>query len=247
MSGKALRERAKALSFSPKSGYAALQRLVVDGFFDRPVSSEEVVRRIREKCGETWKTNHVQTYMKKFMSTDIIHAVKPHGQNHNFWVLASVAREQALRELRKTRKVREIEGELFSVDLTRKLNGKFHHELEELHDNFGRNGNCTAFLLRKMLEKLILIVFGKNDRQHLLEDKGRPGGWKGLKDMIEIATREKMHGIPFLTAKTANEIKGIKFLGDVAAHNPLVGVDNKTILPQMPYVITAYEELAERL
>jgi len=26
-----------------------------------------------------------------------------------------------------------------------------------------------------------------------------------------------------------------------------VGVDNKTILPQMPYVITAYEELAERL
>ena len=247
MSGKALRERAKALSFSPKSGYATLQNLIVHGFFDKPVSSEEVVRRIKEKSGESWETSRVQTYMRKFMLADVIHAVKPHGQRQNYWVLASVSREQVLNQLGKGRRIQEIEEELFSANLTKKLGKNFGQELKELRDNFGRNGNCTAFLLRKLLEKLILIVFGKNGRQHLMEDVERPGGWKGLKEMIDVATREKVHGIPFLTPKTANEVKGIKFLGDVAAHNPLVGVDNKTILPQMPYIITAYEELAERL
>ncbi len=32
-----------------------------------------------------------------------------------------------------------------------------------------------------------------------------------------------------------------------AAHNPPVGVDMTTIVPQMPYIITAYEELAKHL
>jgi hypothetical protein len=50
-----------------------------------------------------------------------------------------------------------------------------------------------------------------------------------------------------LIPKTANEIKGLKFLGDTAAHNPLVSVDMKTIVPQMPYIITAFEELARHL
>jgi hypothetical protein len=70
---------------------------------------------------------------------------------------------------------------------------------------------------------------------------------EGLKDIIEIAAKEKINGIPFLIPKTANEIKGLKFLGDTAAHNPLVSVDMQTILPQMPYIITAYEELAKHL
>lgn len=247
MLGKALKEKAKALSVAPKSDHALLQKLIVDGFFDRPVSSEEVVLRIRERFSERWKTSRVQIYMKKFMTAEIIHAVKPRGSNRNFWVLSVVPRDQALKLIGKTKRVREIEAELFSVSLMKKLKKDFGHELEELHDNFGRHGNCTAFLLRKVLEKLIVIVFGKNGKRHLVEDNAKPGGFKGLKDMIEIAAREKLHGIPFLTPKTAHEIKGIKFLGDTAAHNPLVGVDSNTILPQMPYIITAYEELAKRL
>jgi len=68
-----------------------------------------------------------------------------------------------------------------------------------------------------------------------------------LGTMINIASSEKIRGISFLTPKTAKEIKGIKFLGDAAAHNPLINVDMKTIIPQMPYIITAYEELAKKL
>jgi len=65
--------------------------------------------------------------------------------------------------------------------------------------------------------------------------------------MIEVAAHEKHQGLPFLTHKTAQETKGIKFLGDTAAHNPKVNVAMTTIVPQMPYIITAYEELAKLL
>jgi len=54
-------------------------------------------------------------------------------------------------------------------------------------------------------------------------------------------------GCLFLSPKTAEKIEGIKFLGDTSAHNPLVNVDMETILPQMPFIITAYKELAKHL
>ena len=247
MSGDSSKEKAASLNVAPGSGYAKIKKLIAQGFLDRPVSSAEIVRRIRETCSEKWPTSRVQIYMKRFLSADIVHAVKPRGETQNYWVLADVPREQALKQLGKNRRIEEIEEELFSRNLTKRLRKNFHQEIHELRDNFGRNGNCTAFLLRKILEKLILIVFGKHNKQALLSDPARPGGWKGLKEIIEIAAREKVQGIPFLTPKTANEIKGIKFLGDTAAHNPLVGVENATILPQMAFIITAYEELAKRL
>jgi hypothetical protein len=136
---------------------------------------------------------------------------------------------------------------LFSDSLVKKLEKNFLVELAELHDNFGRHGNATAFLLRKVLEKLLIIVFGKLGKDAQIVDNGRPGGWKGLQEIIEIAAKEKVDGLPVLLPKTANAIKGVKFLGDAAAHNPLVSVDTATIVPQMPFIITAYSELAERL
>lgn len=247
MSGKSLKEKAGSLAVDPDSRYALLQKLILAGFFDSPVSSKEVVLGIKENFGKKWKTNHVQTYMQKFMTAGVIRAVTSAGSQSNYWVLSSVKREQALREIGKSGKVQEIEEGLFSERLMRRLKKDFSQELDELRSNFRRNGNCTAFLLRKILEKLIIIVFAKNGKEKVLEDKNRAGGWVGLKEMIETATREKLKGVPFLTARTANEIKGVKFLGDTAAHNPLARVEMSTILPEMPYIITAYEELGGRL
>ena len=47
--------------------------------------------------------------------------------------------------------------------------------------------------------------------------------------------------------KTVSKLQGIKFLGDTSAHNPLTNVKMETILPQMPFIITAYEELSNYL
>jgi hypothetical protein len=243
----ALKAKVQALAVDPQSGYGVLKKLILEHELDEPISSASVVCRIREKIGKRWKTSHVQTYMAKFMRAGIIHAVKPAGSSMNYWVLTHMRREDALRQINKQNKVREIEQELFSEKLVAKLKNDFSDELDELRDNFGKNGLSTAFLLRKVLEKLIIIVLGKNGKQHLLKSKQYTERWLGLNDMIDVAVQEKISGVPFLLSRTAQEIKGIKFLGDTAAHNPLAAVDTKTIVPQMPYIITAYEELAKRL
>src|SRR2546428_6879568 len=182
MDGSPAQKIARALAVNPQSRSSLLKRLILDGFFDSPVSSKDVVLRIREKFGKRWDTRWVQIYMRRFMEADVIHAVKPAGQHTHFWVLSDVTREDAVRRIGRGRKTQELEASLFSPHLTSRLDTSFSHELTELHDNFGKNGNCTAFLLRKILEKLIIIVFAKNKKDNLLEDKHRPGGWVGLKE-----------------------------------------------------------------
>jgi len=250
MSGKSLeklKEEARALVIQAASRPDLLRKLILDGFFDKPVSSKEVVHRIREKFGKKWETNWVQTNIRKFMDAGIIHGIRLAGASSNFWAISSISREEASRLIRKDEKARKTAGDLFSPALMGRLSRDFKDELDELSDNYNKNGNSTAFLLRKILEKLIIIVFSKNSKEHLLEDAKRPGGWIGLEKMIDIASKEKLGGIPFLIPSTARKISGIKFLGDTAAHNPLASVDMSAITPQMPYIITAYEELSKRL
>ena len=117
--------------------------------------------------------------------------------------------------------------------------------MEDLRLNYGRSGTCTAFLLRKILEKLIFISFAKNSLEDKLKDKN--GDLLGLKAMLEMATLRKVHGKPFLMPRTSREIQGIKFLGDASAHNPLVNIHMRTIVPVMPFIVTAYDELSKKL
>lgn len=146
-----------------------------------------------------------------------------------------------------SKEIEKFESDLFSGDLIKNLGKDFACEIDDLKLNFGKSGNCTAFLLRKILEKLIYITFAKNNLVLKLENGTKTGRLVGLEAMINIASIEKANGTPFLMPKTAEEIKGVKFLGDTSAHNPLVEVDMKTILPQMPFIITAYKELVKKL
>ena len=141
--------------------------------------------------------------------------------------------------------VDKIEGKLFSDILVKKLGKNFREEISDLRCNFGKSGTCTAFLLRKTLEKLIFLTFAKNCLDDRLKDA--EGNFIGLEAMINLASSEKVAGVPFLMPQTAKRIKAIKFLGDASAHNPLMGVDMETIIPQMPYIITAYKELSRKL
>lgn len=245
MSGEDPKKKISMLNIEPKSGHALIARLIERDFFDDPVSSPEIIRAVREKFGKVWKPSYPIVYTKKFLESDVLQTINAKGAY--YWVVATMARDEALRRINKGKKIAELEGKLFSDALIANLTPGFNRELDELHDNFGTNGNCTAFLLRKILEKLVIIVLAKHGKQSLLEVKGQPGRWVGLEEMIAIAMREKVGGVPFLMNRTGREIKGIKFLGDTAAHNPLTNVEMNTIIPQMPFIITAYEELAKRI
>lgn len=138
-----------------------------------------------------------------------------------------------------------FDDKVLSESLIKALGNDFQEEIQDLQLNYGKSGTCTAFLLRKILEKLIFLTFAKNRISDKLKDSN--DDFVGLKTMINLASSTKVGGKPFLVARTAKEIEGIKFLGDTSAHNPLTNVNMKTILPQMPFIITAYEELSKKL
>lgn len=247
MSHKILKSRAGSLSLQVGGKHELIRKLIVQGFFDFPESTAELISEIRQTFGRRLKPNEIQTYMRKFMEAGIIRALRQDGKHGNFWILASVDKENALRLIGKNKKTQEMESELFSEKLIQKLGKDFCVEFKDLQYNFGKSGTCTAFLLRKILEKLIYLAFAKQGVESKLEDKTQKGRIAGLDTMINIAISEKIRGVPFLTSKTAKEIQGMKFLGDAAAHNPLTNVEMKTILPQMPFIITAFEELAKKM
>lgn len=138
-----------------------------------------------------------------------------------------------------------ISDDVLPSDLIRSLGKDFKNEIADLRLNYGRSGNCTAFLLRKILEKLIYLAFAKAGELQKLTDQN--GELVGLKAMLTIASFNPISGKPYLLHRTANALKGIKFLGDTAAHNPLANVSMKTIQPEMAFIVTAFQELAGKL
>lgn len=247
MSATEIKQLAKNLSLKKGSKYELIRKLINSDFLDTPKSTDEIVTEIRQISGRRLKSSEMQPYMKKFMTADIIRAVQIEGGKANFWVLANMDKKTALQYLRKDSKVQKIQHELFSDGLLKKLDSNFEIEFRDLQHNFGESGTCTAFLLRKILEKMIYLAFAKQGLVKKLADRTDPHRLVGLDAMINLAVSEKPGGAPFLTSKTAKEIQGLKYLGDSAAHNPLANVDMKTILPQMPYIITAFEELAKKM
>jgi hypothetical protein len=242
-----IKQLAKNLSLKKGSKHEHIRKLIIADFLDTPKSTDEVVAEIRQISGKRLISSEVHPYMKKFMGADIIRSVQDGQSRGSFWVLASVDKKTAQQFLGKDSKVQKIQHDLFSDGLLKKLGSNFEVEFRDLQHNFGESGTCTAFLLRKILEKLIYLAFAKQGLVKKLADKNDPHRLVGLDAMINLAVSEKPSGVPFLTSKTAKEIQGLKFLGDSAAHNPLANVDMKTILPQMPYIITAFEELAKKM
>ena len=242
-----LKVSAKNFSVEAGSKHEFIKKLILNDFFDTPKTTSEVVAEIRQTFGNRLKSNIIQTYMKKFMGADLIRAIRDGKQKGNFWVIACIDKARAIQLIGKSNKIQKIESELFSDILLKKLGKDFEVEFEDLKHNFDKSGTCTAFLLRKVLEKLIFLAFAKQGMDSKLKDKANPHRFVGLEAMINTAKAEKVGGIPFLTSSTADKVQGIKFLGDAAAHNPLTNVDMKTILPQMPFIITAFEELSQKM
>ena len=143
MSGDMLKASAAALILRSGGPHDVFRRLIVAGVLDSPTSSAELVQRVAETFGQRYETGYVQTYMRKFMDAGIIRAVKPKGARANYYVIASVTREEALREIGKDRRVLEVEAQLFSDTLVKALTRDFSTELAELQTNFGRHGNAA--------------------------------------------------------------------------------------------------------
>jgi hypothetical protein len=134
----------------------------------------------------------------------------------------------------------------FNAQLIKSLGKDFKTEFEDLHRVYGLSGTCTAFLLRKILEKatfLALVKTGTPEKK--LKDSS--GNYVGLEALLNIASTIKIKGIPVISPKTVKKVLGIKFLGDVSAHNYLVNVATEDLVPQLPFITIALREISRFL
>lgn len=235
----------KCESFSKKGSFSSrVCKLLKEGEFSGVLSSQELTHRLNEGAGKKIKVNNLTASMETLLNNDIVR-VKIVGKGNNkrkFWFPGWMDKRKI--EFNLTGKTSNPE-KIFSENLVKILGKDFETDMKDITLVYGRSGTCTAFLLRKILEKLVFLTFAKNGISHKLKDGN--GDFVGLKKMLDLCTKNKVDGKPYLMPKTAKEITGIKFLGDTSAHNPLINVDMKTIIPQMPFVITAYEEISAKL
>lgn len=235
----------KCESFSKKGSVSSrVCKLLKEGEFSGVLSSQELTHRLNEGAGKKIKVNNLTASMETLLNNDIVR-VKIVGKGNNkrkFWFPGWMDKRKI--EFNLTGKTSNPE-KIFSENLVKILGKDFETDMKDITLVYGRSGTCTAFLLRKILEKLVFLTFAKNGISHKLKDGN--GDFVGLKKMLDLCTKNKVDGKPYLMPKTAKEITGIKFLGDTSAHNPLINVDMKTIIPQMPFVITAYEEISAKL
>ena len=122
---KKINERATAMELRKGGKHDFIRKLILEGFFDSPVTTAAVVTRIRERFGKRLKPNHVQTYMQKFMAGDMIHGVKVTGVQGNYWVVASVPKKKALLLINKANHGLIDENDIFSDKLVKKLSKNF--------------------------------------------------------------------------------------------------------------------------
>lgn len=84
-----LKTLAKNLPLAKGSRHEYFRKLIVDGFFDTPKTSDEIVNEIRQTAGKRLESSVIQPYIKRFMSEGIIRALSNERQRGNFWILGS--------------------------------------------------------------------------------------------------------------------------------------------------------------
>ena len=138
-----------------------------------------------------------------------------------------------------------LESETSFKSIKQALGKDFHTEVRDFNLVFGRSGTCSAFMIRKILEKATFLALIKNGvDESKLKDNGK---YHGLETLLQLAGKVKVRGIPILNPKTLSKIQGVKFLGDVSAHNYLVNVEMDDITPQMPFIVIGLKEIAKCL
>lgn len=128
------------------------------------------------------------------------------------------------------------------------LGDAFKKELEELEIVFNECPNSTAFLMRKILEKLLFIVVSKSNNKKRIEYlKQEENRLPSLTELLSIAKNAEINKLHIITPKNIDKLGGSKFLGDTAAHNYLISVGFEDIKQEIAIWRISIKELANNL
>jgi len=210
-----------------------IKMLYTEGFFSDWQGLKEVKLEL-EKKGFNFSDQLINTSLNNAVRKNILSKKKIFGKNR-------YSQKQPPEIKIKEKETKDL-NKVLSEITKKKLGERFQQEIRELNIAFTYDcGTSGAFLLRKILEKMIILVLNSNSQSSLLKDSN--GKSRGLEALINICSQNKIKNNFILQNQTAQKLLGIKFLGDTAAHNPIANVDLETLNPQLPYWITAVKEL----
>jgi len=232
-----VKNKLEKMKFKEDSIYSKIKELIISGeILHSPIYSDELARKLTDATLKKIKSLVVATYMKPFIKAGIVKTESIN--NKRIWYGSWIKFDKEILSYEFP----------FPNELIKKLGKKFETDIKELQLVWNISGNCTAFLLRRIIEKAIYFAFAKQGMIDKLKDPSNPSKLVGLEKMINIAEKEyAKDGTPFLVSKTAEHLKRIKFLGDTSAHNFLTDVYPKQIQIEINFIITALGELSSKL
>jgi len=127
------------------------------------------------------------------------------------------------------------------------LGSSFEKELFELKIAFIHQPDCTAFLLRKILEKLLFIILSKSNKKQRIAESKKKDKLPNLTELLNLAKSAEIENVHILSPKNIVKLHGSKFLGDVSAHDYLTNVSFEDIKQEISIWRISIKELAKNL
>jgi len=128
------------------------------------------------------------------------------------------------------------------------LGDVFKKEMDELALVSNNCPNSTAFLMRKILEKLLYITISKSDKKNritkLREEQNR---LPTLSELINLAKSAEIDDKHIIAPKNITKIDGSKFLGDTSAHDYLTSVSFEDIKNEISFWRISIKQLCSNL
>ena len=110
------------------------------------------------------------------------------------------------------------------------LGDAFKKEVEELKLVSSKCPNSTAFLMRKILEKLLFISISKsNNKEKITRLREEQFRLPNLSELLNLAKSAEINNKHIIAPKNIDKIDGSKFLGATSAHDYLTSVSFEDI------------------
>jgi len=128
------------------------------------------------------------------------------------------------------------------------LGDPFKREMEELVLVSNSCPNSTAFLMRKILEKLLFITISKsNNKEKIIKLKAEKNKLPNLSELITLSKSAEIDNKHILAPKNISKLEGSKFLGDTSAHDYLTSVSFEDIRNEISFWRISIKQLASNL
>ena len=127
------------------------------------------------------------------------------------------------------------------------LRPSLEREIFELKIAFIHQPDCTAFLLRKILEKLLFIILSKSNKKQKIVESKKKDKLPNLTELLNLAKSAEIENVHILSPKNIVKLNGSKFLGDVSAHDYLTNVSFEDIKQEISVWRISIKELAKNL